>query len=57
MYCRYADDILCIFGNKEQIHRFDKKLNKMHKYMKIVIETCQEGKLPEPYKKVILIQR
>ena len=46
MYCRYADDIFCIFENKEQAHLFDKKLNKIHKDMKSVIQTCKEGKLP-----------
>ena len=45
MYCRYVDDIFCIFKNKEQIHQLDEKLNKMHKGIKFVIETCQEGKL------------
>ena len=46
MYCRYVDDIFCIFQNKEQIHQFDEKLNNMHKDMTFVIQTCQEGKLP-----------
>ena len=46
IYCRYVDDIFCIFENKEQVHLFDEELNKMHKDMIFVIKTCQEGKLP-----------
>ena len=46
MYCRYVDDIFCIFENKEEAHLFEKKLNSMHKDMKFVIQTCQDGKLP-----------
>ena len=27
------------------MHQFDKKLNKMHKDIELVLHTCQEGKL------------
>ena len=44
IYCRC--DIFCIFENKEQEHLFEKEINKMHKDMKFVIQTCQDGRLP-----------
>ena len=37
MYCRYVNNIFCIFENKEQAHLFEKELKTMHKDMKIVI--------------------
>ena len=46
MYCRYVDDIFCIFENKEEAHLFEKELNSMYKDMKFVIQTCQDRKLP-----------
>ena len=46
MYCRYVDDIFCIFENKEDALLFEKELNSMHKDMKFTIQTCQDGKLP-----------
>ena len=54
MYCRYVDNIFCIFWNKEQIQHLDEKFNEMHKDMKIIILTCQESKLLYFDKQVVL---
>ena len=52
MYCRYTDNIFCMFKNKEQIQQFYEKHNKTDKDMKFVIQTFQEGKLQHLNKQV-----
>ena len=45
MFCRYVT-AFSAFSKQRAVHLFDKEPNKMHKDMKFVVQTCQEGKLP-----------
>ena len=46
MYCRYVDDIFCVFRNDKQSTEFNEKLNNLHEAMVFTMETSTTNQLP-----------
>ena len=46
IFCRYVDDLFCIFENQDEIQPFYDQLNSMHKDLTFTMQTCDEDKLP-----------
>ena len=46
MYCRYVDDIVCVFRNDIQGREFNEELNNLHKAMIFTLETSTTNQLP-----------
>ena len=45
MYCRYVDDIFCVFRNDKQSTEFNEKLNNLHKAMVSTMKTSTTNQL------------
>ena len=46
IYCRYIDDLFCIFENQVEIQSFHDQLNNMQKDLTFTMPTCEDYKLP-----------
>ena len=46
MYCRYVDDILCVFHNDKQGKEFKGRLKNLHKTMIFTMEISTSNQLP-----------
>ena len=45
-YCRYVDDIFCLFQRQEQVHEFLDFLNSQHRNIKFTCEEEENNRLP-----------